>query len=58
MHLARRGAQKFAGCGVSVTSITGIAARRDHLGRGRRSAGAGTLLPFAALSSIRKMQGE
>jgi hypothetical protein len=45
MHLARRGVQKSAGCGVSVTSVTRIAAMRDHLGRG-----AGTLLPFTALS--------
>jgi hypothetical protein len=50
MHLARRGVQKSAGCGVSVTSVTRIAATRDHLGRGGRSAGAGTLLPFTALS--------
>jgi hypothetical protein len=34
MHLARRGVQKSAGCGVSVTSVTRIAATRDHLGRG------------------------
>jgi hypothetical protein len=50
MRLTPAGAQKSAGCGVPVTSITRIAAMRDHLGRGRRSAGAGTLPPLAALS--------